>query len=204
MHGRGARMNEEMQGAAAGTRRTSCGCARRYRVLLALLILHLTAGAHAQTARVDQLKAAFVYNFTKFIEWPSQSFTDVNAAIVIGVLGDSPMAAVLDDLVRDRKVNGHPITVRTIQSAAEAASTHILFVGATESSRWAQVQAAIETRPVVTVGESPSFARSGGTINFVVQDDKLRFEINMTAAERSGVKISAQLQKLAAAVQRVP
>jgi hypothetical protein len=197
-------MNEEMHAAVAGSGRTSCGCPRRYRLLLALLLFHFAIGAHAQTSRVDQIKAAFVYNFTKFIEWPSKSFTDVNAAIVIGVLGDSPMAAVLDDLVRDRKVNGRPITVRTIQSAAEAASTHILFVGAAESSRWAQVQAAIETRPVVTVGESPSFARSGGTINFVVQDDKLRFDINMTSAERSGVKISAQLQKLAAAVQRVP
>ena len=114
------------------------------------------------------------------------------------------MAAVLDDVVRDRRVNGRPITVRTIQSAGDAASIHILFVSDTDGSRWAQVQAAIETRPVVTVGESPSFARKGGTINFVVQGDKLRFEINMTAAERSGVKISAQLQKLAAAVQRTP
>jgi hypothetical protein len=197
-------MNEGMREAAAGTGRTSCGCARRYRFVSALLLFHLAVGAYAQTTRVDQIKAAFIYNFTKFIEWPPKSFTDVNAAIVIGVLGDSPMAAVLDDVVRDRRVNGRPITVRTIQSAAEAASTQVLFVSATNSSLWAQVQAAIETRSVVTVGESPSFARSGGTINFVVQDDKLRFEINMTAAERSGVKITAQLQKLASAVQRVP
>ena len=174
------------------------------RFLLALLLLQLALGAHAQTSREDQIKAAFVYNFTKFIEWPSTSFANANAAIVIGVLGDSPMAAVLGDVVRDRKVNGRPIVVRTIQGAADAGSIHVLFVSAAENSRWAQIQAAIETRPVVTVGESPSFAQSGGTINFVVQSDKLQFVINMTAAERSGVKISAQLQKLAAAVQRVP
>jgi YfiR/HmsC-like len=195
-------MNDRMHGTVTRAARTSCGWARRF--LVALLLFHLAVGAHAQSSRVDQLKAAFVYNFTKFIEWPPQSFAGANAAIVIGVLGDSSMAAVLTDVVRDRKVNGRPVVVRTIQSADDAASAHVLFVSATEISRWSQMQMAVETRPVVTVGESPSFARSGGTINFVVQDDKLRFEINMTAAERSGVKISAQLQKLAAAVQRVP
>ena len=177
---------------------------RRYRPLLALLLLQLALGADAQTPREDQIKAAFVYNFTKFIEWPSTSFADANAAIVIGVLGDSPMATVLDNVVRDRKVNGRPILVRTIQGPADAASIHVLFVSAAESSRWAQLQATIEPRPVVTVGESPWFAQSGGTINFIEQGDKLQFVINMVAAERSGVKISAQLQKLAAAVQRVP
>jgi hypothetical protein len=197
-------MNAPMPKEVAAAGRRSWGCARQYRVLLAVLFLHLALGAHAQTSKADQVKAAFVYNFTKFIEWPPQSFTDEHAAIVIGVLGDSSMAAVLDDVVRDRRVNGRPITVRTIQSAADAASTHVLFVSNAEGSQWVQVQAAIDTRPVVTVGESPSFARKGGTINFVVQGDKLRFEINMTAAERSGVKISAQLQKLAAAIQRVP
>jgi hypothetical protein len=197
-------MDEGLHGAAAGTGRTSCRRARRFRILLALLLFHLAVGAHAQTSREDQIKAAFIYNFTKFIEWPAQSFTDGNAAIVIGVLGDSPMAGVLDDVVRGRKVNGRPITVRRIRSAAEAASAHVIFVSATDISYWTQVQAAIETSPIVTVGESPSFIQSGGTINLVVQGDKLRFEINMTAAERSGVKISAQLQKLAAAVQRSP
>jgi hypothetical protein len=197
-------MNEGIRGAVAGTGRTPCRSVCRYRLLLALMLLQLVLGAHAQTSREDQIKAAFVYNFTKFIEWPSKSFTDANAAIVIGVLGDSPMAAVLVDVVRDRKVNGRPIIVRTIQGAADAASTHLLFVSATENSRWAQLQAAIETRPVVTVGESPSFTQTGGTIKFIVQDDKLHFVINMAAAERSGVKISAQLQKLAAAVERVP
>jgi len=196
--------NEGIQRAVAGTGYTSRARAHRYGFLLALLLLQLVAGTHAQISRGDQIRAAFLYNFTKFIEWPSNSFTDVNAAIVIGVLGDSSLAAALTAVVRDRKVNGRPITVRAVQNAEEAASTHELFVSATEISRWAQIQAAIETRPVVTVGESPAFARNGGTINFIVQDDKLRFEINMTAAERSGVKISAQLQKLAAAVERVP
>jgi YfiR/HmsC-like len=195
---------EGIKGAVADTGRAPYEWARRYRILLALLLLQLALGAHAQTSREDQIKAAFVYNFTKFIEWPSTSFADANAAIVIGVLGDSPMAAVLDVVVRDRKVNGRPIIVRTIQGAADAASTHVLFVSEAGSARWAQLQAVIETQPVVTVGESPSSAQTGCTINFIVQGDKLHFVINMVAAEQSGVKISAQLQKLAAAVQRVP
>jgi hypothetical protein len=197
-------MNDRMHAPATGTRQECSGRTRPHSFLLGLLLFHVALNAHAAASRMEQIEAAFVYNFTKFIEWPPQSFTDVNAPIVIGVLGDSPMAAALEEVVHDRKVNGHPIVVRTIHSVADARSAQVLFVSAAENPLWIQVQAAMETLPIVTIGESPSFGKSGGTINFVPQDDKVRFEINMSAAERSGVKISAQLQKLAAAVRRAP
>jgi hypothetical protein len=197
-------MNDRMHEPPAGTRQQCSGRTRPHPFLLGLLLLHVALNAHATASRMEQIEAAFVYNFTKFIEWPPQSFADVNAPILIGVLGDSPMAAALEEVVHDRKVNGHPIVVRTIHSVADARSAQVLFVSAAEISLWTQVQAAMETLPIVTIGESPSFGKSGGTINFVPQDDKVRFEINMSAAERSGVKISSQLQKLAAAVRRGP
>jgi YfiR/HmsC-like len=197
-------MNDRLHEPATGTRQQCSRRTRPYSFVLGLLLFHVALNAHATATRMEQIEAAFVYNFTKFIEWPPQSFANVNAPIVIGVLGDSPMAAALEEVVHDRKVNGHPIVVRMIHSVADARSAHVLFVSVTEIPMWTQVQAAMETLPIVTIGESPSFGKSGGTINFVPQDDKVRFEINMSAAERSGVKISAQLQKLAAAVRRVP
>jgi YfiR/HmsC-like len=197
-------MNDRMHAPTTGTRQDCSGRTRPHSFVLGLLLFHVALNAHAAASRMEQIEAAFVYNFTKFIEWPPQSFADVNAPIVIGVLGDSPMAAALEEVVHDRKVNGHPIVVRTIHSVADVRTAQVLFVSAAEISLWTQVQAVMETLPIVTIGESPSFGKSGGTINFVPQDDKVRFEINMSAAERSGVKISAQLQKLAAAVRRAP
>jgi YfiR/HmsC-like len=185
------------------TRQECSGRTRPHSFVLGLL-LFFALNAHAAASRMEQIEAAFVYNFTKFIEWPPQSFADVSAPIVIGVLGDSPMVAALEEVVHDRKVNGHSIVVRTIYSVADARSAHVLFVSATQIPLWTQVQPAMESLPIVTIGESPSFGKNGGTITFVPQDDKVRFEIDMSAAERSGVKISAQLQKLAAAVRRAP
>jgi hypothetical protein len=171
-------------------------------MMLSLLGSPLVLGSDTGTSREHQIKAAFVYNFTKFIEWPAQSFPDANAPIIIGVLGETPFATELEQLVRDRKVNGHTILVKRIQSVAEAASTHLLFVSATEDAQLASLRAALESRPIVTVGESSSFAQSGGTITFILQDDKVRFEISTATAEQTGLRISAQLQKLAATVRR--
>jgi hypothetical protein len=121
---------------------------------------------------------------------------------VIGVLGDSPCAQALERLVKDRKVNGRTIVVRPIAAAAEAKVTHLLFVGSGHEAQFAGLKAAIESLPVLTVGESPRFATLGGAIDFVPQGDKIRFEINIGVAEHAGLKISAQLQKLATVVRR--
>lgn len=175
---------------------------RRWPALLSLLAVLSTVAQPAfsgdlSASREYQLKAAFLYNFTKFIEWPPQSFSGASAPIVIGVLGDSPFGAQLVQVVKDRNVNGRSIVVRRVETAAEARSAHLLFVGADEDGRFVELEPAIRGSPIVTIGESPSFAQTGGTINFVLEDDKVRFEINMDSAEHAGLRISAQLQKLA-------
>jgi hypothetical protein len=161
-------------------------------------------GAAAAPGRECEIKAAFLYNFTKFIDWPAQTFANADAPIVIGVLGDSPCVQALERLVQDRKVNGRTIVVRRIASAAEAKVTQLLFVGSAQEAQFAGLEPAIESLPVLTVGESPGFATLGGAIDFVPQGDKIRFEINIDAAEHAGLKISAQLQKLAVVVHRSP
>jgi hypothetical protein len=177
-------------------------------VLHALALIGLpvnAAGADAASggpAREYEIKAAFLYNFTKFIEWPAQSFADAGAPIVIGVLGDSPCAEALERLVKDRKVNGRAIVVRRVESAAEARTTHILFVGSRQEQQFARLEPEIGSLPVLTVGESQAFEAGGGIVNFVPQDDKVRFEINIGSADRAGLRVSAQLQKLATVIRR--
>jgi hypothetical protein len=160
--------------------------------------------AAAAPAREYEIKAAFLYNFTKFVDWPAQTFANDDAPIVIGVLGDSPCVPALERLVKDRKVNGRTLVVTRIASAAEAKVTQMLFVSSAQEREFAALEPTLHSLPVLTVGESPGFATLGGAIDFVPQGDKIRFEINIDAAEHAGLKISAQLQKLATVVHRSP
>jgi hypothetical protein len=161
-------------------------------------------GAAAAPGRECEIKAAFLYNFTKFIDWPAQTFANADTPIVMGVLGDSPCVQALERLVQDRKVNGRTLVVRRITSAEQAKVTQLLFVGSAQEGQFAGLEPALHSLPVLTVGESPAFATLGGAIDLLPQGDKIRFEINIDAAEHAGLKISAQLQKLAAVVHRSP
>jgi hypothetical protein len=165
------------------------------------------APADSQTPVISesQIKAAFVYNFTKFVEWPGEAFASKNDPIVIGVLGDGALIGDLEAIVAGRRVNGRAIVVRRVASAADLAPVELLFVPQADDARFAELHTEIQQHGLLTVGESPVFAAVGGAIVFVQQEDgKLRFEINMTAAERARLKVSGELQKLAIAVRREP
>ena len=165
--------------------------------LAGLLLVAATVAFSAEPVSKEyQLKAAFVYNFAKFVEWPAQSFASADSPIIITILGRNPFGDELENTVRGRKINGHPIVVRLIQAASAARGTHLLFVSAAEDGRFGD-----PGNGVLTVGESASFAKQGGIIIFTPDEDKLRFEINAAAANQSGLKISAQLQKLASAIR---
>ncbi len=186
---------------SSGPRRPARG--RRPAWWLGLVLLGLCAlPLRADVPKEYQLKAAFLYNFTKFIEWPPARFADANSPIVIGVLGENPFGGELEKIVRGRTVNGRAILVRTVNNAGEGSAVHLLFVPAGEEPRLPEV--APPAAAIVTIGESRDFAALGGMITFTRVDDKLRFEINMAAAERRRLKINAQLQKLATVVRHQP
>ena len=163
---------------------------------------HLAWAAEAAVPKEYQLKAAFLYNFTKFVEWPPDRFAEATSPIVIGVVGRNPFGDELDKITRGRTVNRRAILVKIITRADEVLSVHLLFVPAGEENRLPAT--AWQNIAVVAVGESEAFAAEHGTIIFRRAEDKVRFEINITAAEKSELKISAQLQKLAIAVRRNP
>jgi hypothetical protein len=128
--------------------------------------------------------------------------------LIIGVLGRNPFGNELDNILRDRTVNGHRISLVYLQSAADIKSIpvrcHVLFVGAGDEALFARLADAQLPAGTLTVGESDKFASTGGIVTFVVLNDKIRFEINADAAESGGLKISAQLLKLATVVRKKP
>jgi hypothetical protein len=163
-----------------------------------------SASVAAIVYKQDQIKAAFLYNIPKFVEWPADRFPDPDAPIIIGVLGDGALRQQLETIVKERKINGRAVVVRQVSTVEEIKAVHLLFVRAEDDEKFAALGRAVQDSPVLTAGESAAFANAGGMFNFVLAGDKVRFEINMAAAERAQLKISAQLQKLATAIRRTP
>lgn len=163
-----------------------------------LLFCAILGSARAEPAvsKEYQLKAAFIYNFTKFVEWPEHSFANAESPIVIGILRGNPFNGELRKAVSGRKVNGRSIVVTQVTSTATARQVHILFVGAALDSRLKDFTGVLDGSTVLTVGESPAFARYGGMITFTLRGDSLRFVVNIDSAKKAGLKISSQLQKL--------
>lgn len=167
-------------------------------VCLGLLVLP----ARAQVSKEYQIKAAFLYNFAKFVEWPTESFATTNSPLVIGVFGKNPFGTELQKVVANRKINGRDIVVSRIETPAEARNVQLLFFSANEGVRAGQIMADLPSTALLTIGETEQFSQHGGMIVFLLEGDKVRFDINAGAAEQAGLKISAQLQKLAKTVYR--
>jgi hypothetical protein len=142
-----------------------------------------------------RVKAAYLFNFTKFIEWPDAAVPP-GAPITICVAGDSPFGAALDEIIRGEAVNGRPLAARR---AEPPAGCHVVFVPRGTSP--AAALRPFRSLPVLTVGESDDFLRQGGMVNFVIDDGKVRFEIDHEAAERAHVRISSRLLRLARATE---
>lgn len=176
-------------------------------MLLLLALAGAVAGPATESAPLaqeHQLKAAFLYNFTKFVDWPPRRFARPESPLVIAVLGKNPFADAVLELARDRRVNGRPVHFRRVEAPEEAREAHLVFIAAGEEARFGPALAALHAAGVLTVGESPRFAAAGGVITFVMQEDKVRFVINLAAAQAAQLRVSAQLQKLASRVERGP
>lgn len=162
------------------------------------------AAAEPAVSKEYQIKAAFLYNFTKFVEWPAEKFEGTNSPIVIGLFGKNPFGSALAEAVKDRRVNGRGIQIKQIDIPSEVKGMHVVFVGAAENNRLDGLEDALKEGSVLGVGESEAFLKRGGTIMFALENDKVRFEIDMNSAESAKLKVSAQLQKLARTVRRKP
>jgi hypothetical protein len=167
------------------------------RVLAIVIILLPLGGMEAQSSMAMpseyQVKAAFLYNFVKFVEWPSAQTGEVG----ICVIGKDPFGESLDRAVEGKSLEGRPFAVRRIGEIAEARGCHMLFVGRSESKRAAEIAAAARGLGALTVSDIEGFAGQGGMIAFLVADHRVRFQINAANAAGAGLKISSKLLQLA-------
>lgn len=154
--------------------------------------------------REYQVKALFLMNFPKYVEWPAVSFGSTNTPIVIGIVGENRFGNDLDKAVEGKQVNGRRITVRQLERDTDFAGCHVLFIGASERKRLSEILARVAALPVLTVGEDEQFMQQGGIINFVKKEGKVRLEINADAARRSNLEVSSQLLGVADVVKGKP
>jgi hypothetical protein len=171
-------------------------------ILFACSATCVSLGAEARSFKEQQVKAGFIYNFAKFVEWPADRLMESNSPIVIGVMASPTFCEELQKVVKGRKINEHVIVVRELKGLDKNELPHILFVAAAESEIIGKAIAAPQLPGVLTVGESDAFASNGGIINFMMEEGKVRFEINIRAATEARLKVSAQLQKLAKAIRK--
>jgi hypothetical protein len=157
-----------------------------------------------QKASESQLKAAVLYNFAKFVEWPSKSLPAPNSPFVVGIMGEDSFRGDLDQTVEGKDASGHPFVVKRLKNISEARECHILFISPSERRRVGEIIEAIGDAPVLTVSEMEHFLQSGGMVNFLMEGNKVRFEINDGPARRAGLRISSKLLNLARARDRSP
>ena len=143
------------------------------------------------------LKLGFLYRFTKFIEWPSDSFRSPDTPFAICIVGHDPFSLDIENEFRTQSVEGHPVQVLALKRTDTLSVCHIVFIPVTEKNQAAEIVRSLKGSRVLTVGESEGFAARGGIINFTIAGGSVRFEINRVAADRVGLKISAKLLSLA-------
>jgi hypothetical protein len=191
-------------GRSASTRR------RHFAGALAVVALVGVVAAPAVTQTAAQqvvsperrVKAAFLYKFLGYTEFPATAFADAAAPLVIGVLGADDMAAELGRVVAGRTVQSRPITVRTLRDLDAASQVHMLFVGGNDNARVRSAVKAGQPAPVLVVSEAQDGLQQGSVINFRIVDERVRFDVSLEAAEKSSVKLSSRLLTVANHVQK--
>jgi hypothetical protein len=170
---------------------------------LAILLTGAAAWTDVRGQAVDeyQVKAAFLYNFAKFVEWPAASFKGPNDPIAICVFGQSPVKGTLEQAVSGKTIGSRAFIVRQVSEVQAASSCHILFLSSSERKRLRSTLGEIKDGRILTVGETEGFAAEGGIVNFKLDDGKVRIQINVEAAEQAKLQISSKLLSLAQIVR---
>jgi hypothetical protein len=166
--------------------------------IIRLVLLPVDSAAQGDSVE-HQVKAAFLYNFAKFVDWPPTAFSRPNDAITICLAGDA-FAAELEKAVQGESLNGRRLVVRRIAAPEPLRGCHILYIDPSQTRRYAELPA-IGSQPVLTVGESEDFIASGGMIRFVETGHRIHFQINPEAVDRASLKVSSRLLRLAEIVR---
>ncbi|TAK06616.1 MAG: YfiR family protein, partial [Candidatus Manganitrophaceae bacterium] len=173
------------------------------RIFIFLITLLLCAEAALPPAQAQpgsaseyQVKAAFLYNFAKFVEWPPEALPD-DRPFVIGILGQDPFDGLIDEAVAGKTVRDRRIVVKRYSKMEDTIESQILYIGASEGENAIRIAKRIGRAPILTVSDADRFAEQGGMVQLMVEQNRVRFAINVAAVERAGLKPSSQLLKLA-------
>ncbi len=152
----------------------------------------------------DQIKAGYLINFIRFVEWPERMFPSATSPITVCIVGDTPVASLVAEAAAGKVIGARAVHVRHPRASDDLHFCHLVFVDATEARSTERLLESLKGSAVLTVGESPGFAQSGGVINFFDQENKVRLEINPEAGGRAGLKISARLLAVSRLVNDKP
>lgn len=158
------------------------------------------ASAQASPPNEYAVKAAFLFHFGQFVEWPEGAFQNANSPVVYCTIGEDPFQGALDDTLKGKTIEARALLVRHLKDGSEAQGCHVAFIGKTGKRRVTDELAILKSSPVLTIGESEQFVKDNGIIAFCVEENKIRFNINLEAAEKANLKISSRLLTLAKTV----
>jgi len=167
---------------------------------LAAGLIVAAANVHAQKPSEYRVKAAYLYGFGRFVDWPATAPAAAEKAFVVCVLGDDPFGRLLDEVATDAVMKDKPVEIRRISRVEESGSCHTLFIGASEGSRLGRILDSLGERPVLTVSDAPGFAERGGMIGFFLDDNRVRFTVNLAATQEAGLRMNSELLRVAAGI----
>ncbi len=191
---------------SSGKSRLYRSCFRRYRkiagffalTVIIFIALIVSKPVNAETGAFDEyaIKAGFLYNFTKFVDWPADAFKDAQSPLVVCIIGKDPFGNKLD-VLENKTISGRKVIVRRLAAFDNTEKCQVVFIGRSENDQAPAILKAARTRNILAISETPNFCSSGGMINLFLEGDKVRFEINIRNAEKARLKISSQLLNLA-------
>lgn len=166
-------------------------------VLLVVLVMGSMALADEEMEAPEyRVKAAFLYNFTKLVEWPDDAFSDRESPLEIGILGKDPFGGELEGVLEGRQAQGRRLRVARYSAVEEATNCHVLFICRSEARQLDAILDRVKSRPVLTVGDSPDFANGGGIIELRHVGGRIGLRINLEASARAGLQLSSRLTRL--------
>ncbi len=172
--------------------------------LLIFFVFAPGAGAQANSPSEYQVKAAFLFSFAKFIDWPPGSFASPQSPFSICILGADPFGPAIDEALRGKMIGDRAVVVRRAREPGQVRHCQIVFISSSENRRLTEILSSLQGASVLIVGDADHFADSGGTIGLMLEENRIRFAINTDAAESAGLKISSKLLAVAKIVRGAP
>ena len=149
-----------------------------------------------------EVKATYLYNFSRFVEWPAKAAQAESASFAICVLGQDPFGPALNAILADETIAGRSVVAKRIPSTQDRVNCRVLFISSSENTRLKQILTTLGDASVLTVSDLPQFTERGGMVQFVLEGNRVRFEVNLAAAEHAGLTLSSELLKVATNVRR--